>query len=172
MTIKEVAAKSLEDALTYLAVIDPEVYRMPLDILFYASIGQHTRHFVEFYQCLVEQSSIAEPKINYALRARDVRIEEDPAFTAATINTLRKQLLELDEHKNCLLVCDEHVEEISGLIVESNISRELLYNIEHTVHHLAIIKIGLNAVAPQIILPAHFGVAPSTIRHKQNICAQ
>jgi hypothetical protein len=64
------------------------------------------------------------------------------------------------------------MDSVSGLTSQSNIERELMYNIEHTIHHLAIIKIGLNAVAPQIALSEHFGVAPSTIRHKQNICAQ
>ena len=38
----------------------------------------HTRHIIEFYQCLIEQAS--EGQINYDSRKRDVRIESDPAF--------------------------------------------------------------------------------------------
>ena len=172
MSIKEVAAKSLEDAQVYLGDIDPDIYRMPLELLFNASIGQHTRHFVEFYQCLIDQCTGDSPKINYALRSRDPRIEEDPRFTSKLIRDIQKHLPGLDETKACRLICDEHVDDIAEMSVESNLSRELLYNIEHTVHHLAIIKIGLNAIAPQITLPSHFGVAPSTIRHKEKTCAQ
>ncbi|MDX1476670.1 MAG: hypothetical protein R3301_03155 [Saprospiraceae bacterium] len=56
--------------------------------------------------------------------------------------------------------------------MDSSLERELIYNIEHTIHHLAIIKIGLAIIAPDIPLPAHFGVAPSTVKYKQGICAQ
>ena len=174
MSIKDIAAQALRDALPYLGEIDPGVYQMPLELLFGASIGQHTRHFVEFYQCLLAQTTgdTQEPVVNYALRKRELRIEEDPAFTSALIQEICSRLTGLDESQSCRLICDEHVADAEGLAIGSNVGRELMYNIEHTIHHLAIIKIGLNAVAPQIVLPEHFGVAPSTIRHKQNICAQ
>ncbi len=172
MNIKEIASNTLQDALFYLNGVEPQIYSMPLELLFGASIGQHTRHFVEFYQCLLDQTMGEGRVVNYALRARDLRIEEEPVFAADRIGQISSRLLQLDENFDCELVCDEHVDEASGMTVPSNLERELIYNIEHTIHHLAIIKIGLNAVAPQITLPAHFGVAPSTIRHKQKICAQ
>lgn len=172
MNVKDVAAQALRDSLAYLGEIDPAVYSMPLELLFGASIGQHTRHFVEFYQCLLDQSAAGGGTVNYALRKRDLRIEENPAFAAAQIEQICSHLDRIDEHATCALVCDEHMETNSGMTVPSNIQRELLYNIEHTIHHLAIIKIGLTAIAPGISLPEHFGVAPSTIRHKQATCAQ
>jgi hypothetical protein len=174
MSIKDVANQSLKDALPYLGAIDTGVYQMPLELLFGASIGQHTRHFVEFYQCLLDQTGghADERIVNYALRKRDLRIETDPEFAAELISSICEQLARINEKLPCRLVCDENMDSVSGLTIQSNIERELMYNIEHTIHHLAIIKIGLNAVAPQIALSEHFGVAPSTIRHKQNICAQ
>jgi hypothetical protein len=171
MNIKEIAAQTLQDALHYLNDIDQEVYSMPLDLLFGASLGQHTRHFVEFYQCLLDQLENGNT-VNYALRIRDIRIEEDPVFASSLIDTLCTRLLSLNQNMACTLVCDEHVQDNTGITVESNLHRELVYNIEHTIHHLAIIKIGLHAVAPRIPLPAHFGVAPSTVQHKQKQCAQ
>ena len=51
--------------------------------------------------------------------------------------------------------------------VASNFERELVYNIEHAIHHMALIKIGIKEVAPQLQLPEGFGVANSTIRHKK-----
>jgi len=55
--------------------------------------------------------------------------------------------------------------------IKTNALRELAYNIEHAIHHMAIIKIGINEVSPYILLPSAFGVASSTIRHlkKQKI---
>ena len=170
--IREIAARTLKDAQVYLKEISPEVYSMPQELLFEASIGQHTRHFIEFYQCLLDQTAGEGSVVNYALRTRDQRIEEDPAFAAQQIEDICTRLHALKENFSCALVCDDHIDERIGLTVPTNLERELIYNIEHTIHHLAIIKIGLNAVAPDITLPAHFGVAPSTIRHKQNICAQ
>ena len=174
MSLKDVATQALRDALPYLGEIDPAVYTMPQELLFGASIGQHTRHFVEFYQCLLDQTSEAGSGavVNYSLRQRDVRIEESPDFASGLIEDICLRISTLDEKKSCQLVCDEHVDEAAGLVIDTNVERELMYNIEHTIHHLAIIKIGLNAVAPRIALPEHFGVAPSTIRHRQKICAQ
>lgn len=169
MTINIVAERVLRDAEIYLDSIDKDVYGMPLDLLFGASIGQHTRHFIEFYRCLLSQVGKDPRIVNYSKRKRDHTIESEPSVAKQHISEISEQLFCLSENHKCLLECDDHAGETP---VESNLERELLYNIEHTIHHLAIIKIGLAAVAPQIDLPEHFGVAPSTIRHKQNICAQ
>jgi hypothetical protein len=171
MNIKEIAAQSLQDSLVYLESIDPGIYAMPLDLLFGASIGQHTRHFIEFYQCLLDQAAEGQC-INYALRARDLRIEEDPAFAAQRVREVCKRLDTISGNMPCVLMCDEQIDGTSGVTVETNFDREIIYNIEHTIHHLAIIKIGLHAIAPRIPLPGHFGIAPSTIKHRQEQCAQ
>jgi hypothetical protein len=39
------------------------------------------------------------------------------------------------------------------LLVETNFMRELTYNIEHAVHHMAIMKIGIREVAPDTVIP-------------------
>jgi hypothetical protein len=51
--------------------------------------------------------------------------------------------------------------------MDTNYFRELTYNIEHAVHHMAIIKIGIREVANYVTLPADFGIAASTIRYKE-----
>ncbi len=53
-------------------------------------------------------------------------------------------------------------------MIASNFYRELIYNIEHAVHHMAIMKIGVLEVAPYVSMPLDFGVAVSTIRHKKS----
>jgi hypothetical protein len=50
--------------------------------------------------------------------------------------------------------------------VETNFFREFVYKLEHTVHHLALIRIELMQVAHDIVLTEHFGLAPSTIKYQ------
>jgi len=53
--------------------------------------------------------------------------------------------------------------------VETTAMRELVYNIEHAVHHMAIIKIGVREIANYIELPLDFGIAASTIRYQESV---
>ena len=52
----------------------------------------------------------------------------------------------------------------------SNYYREVMYNLEHAIHHHALIKIGIQQFTA-IELPESFGVAPSTMQYRK-ACAQ
>lgn len=165
------AGTALNDLRHYLALIDPVVYQTPMSILSGATIGQHTRHIIEFYNCLLEQYDENNiPVISYALRRRDYLIESAPDHALQLVNEICDRLTEVNPGMQCLLDCAEHGQE--KLLVPSTIGRELIYTIEHTIHHLAIVKIAIKTIAPSIVLPEHFGVAPSTIRYRQESCAQ
>jgi hypothetical protein len=172
MIIKSIVVQILEDAKQYLKQMDQGLYAMPLDLLFGASIGQHTRHFVEFYQCLLSQIEHPPYIIDYAKRTRDLNLETDPAFTVREIDKIIRKISVIRLNMGCQLECSDHLKSKESLRVASSLERELIYNIEHTIHHLAIIKIGIKSIAPNLKLPEHFGVAPSTIKHRQDICAQ
>lgn len=168
--LSEAAGLVLDDLRHYLSVIEPVIYQTPLDLLSGSTIGQHTRHIVEFYSCLLEQNTSCDvPVINYARRKRDLLIESAPDHALQYIEQISQQVNELNMDKPCILDCEEHGHQ--NLKVPSTIGREVVYNIEHTIHHLAIIKIALKT-STTIELPEHFGVAPSTIRHRQKACAQ
>jgi len=170
-SLPAIAGAALDDLRHYLTVIDPVTYQASLAILSGSTIGQHTRHIIEFYNCLLEQSlESVEPVINYANRKRDHRIESEPDYALSYVDSISEKLNELVSDKKCLLNCAEHGQ--ADLMINSTIGRELIYNIEHTIHHLAIVKIALRSTMPDIVLPEHFGVAPSTIRHRQEACAQ
>ena len=170
-SLPAIAAAALDDLRHYLSIIDPVTYQASLDILSGSTIGQHTRHIIEFYNCLLEQSlSSNDPVINYANRKRDHQIESEPDHALSNVDVIIEKLNDLDADRTCLLNCAEHGQH--DLMVNSTIGRELIYNIEHTIHHLAIVKIALKTIMPGIALPEHFGVAPSTIRHRQEVCAQ
>jgi hypothetical protein len=70
-----------------------------------------------------------------------------------------------EEDKMLMLATSYDGEEL--LEIPTSFNRELVYLIEHTIHHLAIIKIGLNEAFPTIEIPENFGVAYSTIRFKE-----
>ena len=54
--------------------------------------------------------------------------------------------------------------------IETNYYREILYNLEHTIHHMALIRVGLGEIG-RILVDEDFGVAPSTIKFRQQ-CVQ
>ena len=170
-SISQIANNVLGDLKIYLSVIDPHLYQLPLNLLSESTIGQHTRHIIEFYSCLLEQSTNgSESIINYAARRRDYLIESQPDHAMNCVNQISKRLNDLNISQTCFLDCAEHCHK--DVLIHSTIGRELIYNIEHTIHHLAIVKIALKTVLPLLELPEHFGVAPSTLHHRQEACAQ
>ena len=50
--------------------------------------------------------------------------------------------------------------------MDSSFYRELAYNIEHAIHHMALLKVAVNQTLTYIELPQNFGVASSTIRYQ------
>jgi len=151
----------LKEAKYFLQKITREQYAQKIEILSNATVGQHTRHLIEFYQCLILQEESGN--INYGLRKRDSDIEMQPMAALNAIDEILKKLPLLEISKSILLQPSPD----SHYGVNSTIARELLYNIEHTIHHLAFIKVGLKKVAPTLTLPENFGVASSTVQHRK-----
>jgi hypothetical protein len=150
----------------YLHRLDAARYGRNIDSLGLSSIGQHTRHVIEFLECLVEQRS--EGVINYDRRRRNKTIETDPGAAAAAIDRLLATLPGIDTEEALILEsCYDDAHERSCRS-QTTFGRELVYNIEHAIHHLAMIRIALKVVAPEIPLAPSFGVAPSTMRHQRH----
>jgi hypothetical protein len=135
-----------------------------------ATIGQHVRHVVEFYQCLSE--SCITGQLNYDNRQRNLFIEENRLFGISCIQKIKSDVEKLNLKKLLVMESDySYGEVIDTHFVETSVARELVYNIEHAVHHMALIKIAVCEVAPYITLPPSFGVAVSTIKHQEQ-CAR
>jgi hypothetical protein len=144
--------------------LDSVVYRDSLRPLHYSTVGQHVRHIVEFYQCLLKGQE--NELVNYDARERNIQIEVDKDFTIALLEDIKKHLGDLKTDYPLSLKTQFGADE--AVCVPSSFYRELTYLIEHTIHHLAIIKIGLNEMYPEIKIPQNFGVAHSTIRFRVN----
>lgn len=153
----------LNNAKFFLQKISTTQYNQAIEVMSGATIGQHSRHFIEFYQCLLQQAP--SRNINYCLRKRDLSIEANPMIAIDMIEQILSDLETLDLDIPIIL----HTAKEAGLSIPSTIGRELHYNIEHCIHHLALIKVGIKIVAPSIQLPEHFGVAPSTLQHRKNL---
>lgn len=128
-----------------------------------ATIGEHTRHIIEMFQCLENQYDFGI--VNYDRRERNTRIQTDTAFAIENIVVVQQNLDKKNKNLELLQIIDG--EEIR---IESNYFRELLYNLEHCIHHQALIKVAILQCETVTIDP-NFGVARSTIEYR-NQCAQ
>lgn len=142
-----------------------EKYAEPLSIFEGSSIGQHCRHIVEFYQCFFD--GVMQNQINYDARKRDYEIETNLDKTIQKIDGIVGQLYETSDLEGSISL-DVSTSSNALEIIESNAHRELFYLLEHTVHHLALIKIGLISNFNEIEIPKYFGIAASTIQYRES----
>lgn len=138
-------------------------YNNPCEALSNATIGEHTRHIIELYQCLL--NGYPEGKINYDDRKRNKLYENDTVAAIAVIKEIQQNMQQPDKPVNIFCgTADDSV------CIESNYYREVLYNLEHCIHHQALIKVALLTIK-NINIDSGFGVAPSTLQYRQQ-CAQ
>ncbi|UOX32603.1 DinB family protein [Flavobacterium sediminilitoris] len=128
-----------------------------------ATIGEHTRHIIELYQALIDNYNTGV--INYDKRARNILIQTSIIEAKKAINSILSKI----ELPNKKLILEQGTLQIR-FSVDTNYFRELLYNLEHSIHHQALIKVAI--IKNQNIEISHnFGVAKSTIEFKTQ-CAQ
>ncbi|MEQ8706651.1 MAG: DinB family protein [Phaeodactylibacter sp.] len=166
MNLSQAAAQILRQAERYLPHLTPRQYTEQPPLLQDSSIGQHTRHYIEFFECLIAQSQQPGGEIDYSKRQRSPEVETHPGQALKRIDHICDQLQQLEQARPLQLQCRDLQQTQVPFTVATNLERELVYNIEHTIHHLAIIKIGLAIVAPNLKLPEAFGTAPSTVAHR------
>jgi hypothetical protein len=143
--------------------IESSVYKDALRPLHYSTTGQHVRHITEFYLCLLKGYKTG--MVDYDARERNLLIEIDKDFTIETLENVIQNLRKLKSDKSLILKSSFGGDE--AMEISTSFFRELTYLIEHTIHHLAIIKIGLNEVYPEVEIPKNFGVAHSTVRYRE-----
>ncbi|MEP6747570.1 MAG: DinB family protein [Bacteroidota bacterium] len=149
-----------------LNLLDNDQYMYAGKTLSNATIGQHVRHIIEMFICL--EDGYAGGVINYENRKRDSKIETDKDFAVSLLKQIYGGLH--TENKQLILEAayDESTNEL--LQFDTNYYREIAYNLEHTIHHMALIKVGIREVS-DIEIPDEFGVASSTIKFRA-VCAQ
>ena len=128
-----------------------------------ATIGEHMRHIIELFECLLDNYEYG--LVNYDNRKRDLILQTD---VNEALLKIEKILVEIDKpNKSLSLVhnCYSASETLS-----TNYFRELVYNLEHSIHHQALIKVVVLRL-PHIKVANSFGIAPSTLEYRRQ-CAQ
>jgi hypothetical protein len=155
--------KGLNELINLLSQLSDAEYSNPCFELSGASIGEHTRHIVEMFQCLERNYELGI--VNYDKRDRNTLIQTNTDFAIQIILDIKQNLQK--ENKNIEL---QQIIDGDEIRIQSNYFRELLYNLEHCIHHQALIKVAVlkyNNVA----VDDNFGVARSTIEYR-NQCVQ
>jgi hypothetical protein len=135
-------------------------YQQKIPALYHASIGDHTRHIVEILQCAV--IGHAAGVIDYHHRERNLQLAVDPSLALTSLQNLL-QNCKLDNKAVNVIHGDASNQDDQVL---STYHRELLYNVEHTIHHMALIKVALFHLGIHK-LPEEFGMAYSSITYKK-----
>jgi hypothetical protein len=143
-----------------------EAYSYPCGWLSKSTVGEHSRHVIELVQCLV--NGYSNGVVCYDKRKREKEMETNPEYAAGIINKLLPLLHKPDKELLLETGFDDSGDKM--VVVNSSYKREMIYNIEHAVHHLALIKVGLKEMA---IDPGDetIGVAYATLQYRKT-CAQ
>lgn len=185
--------KNLDQLRALLKVIPRKAYNFRSNLLSGATIGQHIRHILECYTCLLngvlstgfssterdkrnitgdaeyqDSNPAGVPVVNYDKRPRDPEIETRPGKALETIDYIC-ELLTSDHHWPVTIIVVGNYEPDPDCVskISSTFERELLYNLTHSIHHQALIKVGLLEQHMDNLVDENFGVAPSTIQDRQ-----
>jgi uncharacterized damage-inducible protein DinB len=161
MNVIESSKSTLLTLHQVISKLSDEEYSTPLAILSNSSIGMHTRHILEFYSCLFEN----EGEINYDKRQRNLAVQSSIEKCEEMLSQIIQKISLLSDEKllDTVTLCND---EEDSQPVKSCLARELQYNIEHTIHHSALLKIGILSLNNNIEIPETFGVAPSTLKYQ------
>ena len=156
----QIHEKLWNDMLLMCQALSEEQYRYKTQLLNQASIGEHLRHAYEFYDCLLD--AIPGGVVDYDARPRDKKIQQQCAYAQLKINQLLEKLALHSTNRPLIL----NAREAPKNAIQTSVERELIYCLDHAIHHQALIKIGLKAIKMSHVVHNDFGVAYSTLRYR------
>ena len=151
-----------------LALLSEEAFGHPSASFYGSTIGGHLRHCLDHYDSFL--NGLANGKVDYDERMRLPNLETKTARALAKTAEIRARLSETTQNPppiGLLVKMDCGLETTDWQ--PSTLGRELQFLVSHTVHHFAMI--GGICRELKIEPEAHFGVAPSTIRHRETTSA-
>ena len=154
---------SLDELIYLLNQLSDQDYSKSCQALSNATIGEHTRHILEMFQCLENSYNLGI--LNYDNRERNHQIQTETEFAKQCISAVKMGL----KSENKTIYLEQAIDGLN-IRIQSNYYRELLYNLEHCIHHQALIKVAVLQY-DTILLNENFGVARSTIEYR-NQCVQ
>ncbi|BDA80311.1 hypothetical protein LPTSP3_g32410 [Leptospira kobayashii] len=159
MKINHQIISQLRTLNTILGELKEEEFIEKDSLLCGSSIGQHVRHTLEFIECLM--NSKEGEFFSYDDRKRNPTLESSLTFAR---EVLEKTELDLADYIPPRKIRLKHIlNETDSFITETNGERELLFVLDHMIHHMALIRIAMENKFHWILLPADFGYTPSTL---------
>jgi uncharacterized damage-inducible protein DinB len=166
----QAAQRVLTQGLDLLILLGQQSYSRRVAVPFNSSIGQHYRHVLEHFQCLM--SGLAPGVANYDARERNPRVENEVSYASVKtceIITALRRLTKETLQRHCTVITSVGYGSTPPAQLESNVSRELAYCTGHAIHHYAIICLLCGEMG--VVVPAEFGIAPSTLKHTSTLAA-
>ncbi len=153
-------SQQLQSLSKLLQTLQDAQYTHKIEHLGNASIGGHTRHIIELLQCAI--TGYQNSKVDYVNRKRNLALEIDRTFAVSVLDTIDAHLRMPDK---LLAMVVEEIGDRTTPIVSTTYFREIVYNTEHTIHHLALIKVALIEMKLEVV-DNQFGMAYSTIKYQ------
>lgn len=132
-------------------------------------VGKHLRHIYDHF--LAVKQGVNGGCIDYNLRNRGGLLEVDIEASRQQLNVLFLWCNQLPEYAAIFhqtLRVESEVDCLQQVLLpfDSTLARELLYLMNHTIHHVAYVKLLLST--QNVVLPAAVGLAPSTATFERN----
>ncbi|MBL7841155.1 MAG: hypothetical protein JNJ75_13515 [Cyclobacteriaceae bacterium] len=144
--------------------LDDLLYVKPFPVISGATLGQHVRHILEFYSCILMNTR--GELICYDNRKRDLQIETQRSVALDVAERLMEALESIIIDKKICVQANYMETDQHDIFLTSTLFRELAYALDHSIHHQAIIKIGLCEMPAVLERIGELGVAPATVRYK------
>jgi len=128
------------------------------------SVGAHVRHCLDHVRAVL--GAAAGGLLSYDCRERDTAIEHKRTLGILALRQEGARLEGMGGRPADQPVRLEALIDCAGGAVEVSLSlgRELVFVLQHTIHHQAIVALLLGARG--IAIPLRFGYAPSTVRRR------
>lgn len=170
MTLRKAIDEAI-DQVVLLIELSEAVYNQTASLA-PSPIGKHVRHIIDHF--LAFQSGLATGCVNYNLRHRNSELERNPALALQALDAFTLWLNKASLDSAPIEVISEiSVSQQESIRIQSSVHRELVYLINHALHHTAYAN--LLAKALGIAIPEYIGVAPATASHQrieERLCAR
>jgi len=159
-TASAALTRSLDELADLLDATTDETYVWKPDGGVSGSIGAHIRHVLDHVRVIVERPM--QRTVTYDRRQRDTAVEHSrQEGVSALRRTAHRLRAAMDAQHDEMLILEALVERGQPPIaVTTSLARELVFALQHTIHHQAIIAVLLHEIG--VSTPTQFGYAPST----------
>ncbi|MBM3177231.1 MAG: hypothetical protein FJZ78_04410 [Bacteroidetes bacterium] len=167
MEISNTCSKIIAQLTNAVELIPDDSYARPLDLLHGSTPGQHVRHIAEFLLALEKGYGLGV--VSYDLREHNKEMETSKRFVLDALQSAKLFFESCLEDRPLVLESMHDKADNNWTSVSTGYFRELLYVIDHAIHHMAILRMAIAQISPDIKLDADFGMAFSTLHHQKKM---